>query len=169
MFYGINQWLADKGYIVLSVNYRRGVDTVGRSKRAELGVRQRRVSRCVAAGKYCTHADVDTVSPSGTVVWRCADGAGLARNSDLFAAGIDLAGHLGASLTPSRCRSSRRSSAPLTAKSPVLLHGDDDRNGLCRRRDCADAARSIDYELIVFPTTSTIRWCTVAGFISTIA
>ena len=82
----------------------------------------------------------------------------LARNSDLFAAGIDLAGvHLwGSSLDPESV--SYQSSAISSVdkwRSPVLLvHGDDDRNvafqqttglvQLLRQRD-------VEYELIVFP------------------
>jgi dipeptidyl-peptidase 4 len=82
----------------------------------------------------------------------------LARNSDLFAAGIDLAGvHLwGSSLDP---ESTSFQSSVIGAidgwRSPVLLqHGDDDRNvsftqttGLVQML----RARNVDYELIVFP------------------
>jgi dipeptidyl aminopeptidase/acylaminoacyl peptidase len=163
MAYGINQWLASQGYIVMSVNYRSGVG-YGRSFRqaADTGGRGNAEYRDVlAAGKYL-HArpDVDTKRVG---IWGLSYGGvltaqALARNSDLFAAGVDLAGvHLwGSSLDPNAV--SFQSSAIGAVdkwKSPVLLvHGDDDRNvafqqttglvQLLRQRD-------VYYELIVFP------------------
>jgi dipeptidyl aminopeptidase/acylaminoacyl peptidase len=82
----------------------------------------------------------------------------LARNSDLFAAGIDLAGvHLwGSSLEPdSQSFKSSAVGAIDGWRSPVLLfHGDVDRNvaftqtgGLVQLL----RQRNVDYELVVFP------------------
>jgi dipeptidyl-peptidase 4 len=163
MFYGINQWLADKGYIVLSVNYRRGVG-YGRSFRQAPnsgGQGNAEYQDVLAAGQYLhSRPDVDT---SRVAIWGLSYGGvltaqALARNSDLFAAGIDLAGvHLwGSSLDP---ESTSFQSSVIGAidgwRSPVLLqHGDDDRNvsftqttGLVQML----RARNVDYELIVFP------------------
>ena len=163
MAYAVNQWLASQGYIVLSVNFRSGVG-YGRSFRTAArtgGAGNSEYGDVLAAGKYL-HArpDVDT---KRVAIWGLSYGGvltaqALARNSDLFAAGIDLAGvHLwGSSLDPESV--SYQSSAISSVdkwKSPVLLiHGDDDRNvafqqttglvQLLRQRD-------VEYELIVFP------------------
>jgi dipeptidyl-peptidase-4 len=163
MFYGINQWLTDKGYIVLSVNFRRGVG-YGRSFRQAPnsgGQGNAEYLDVLAAGQYL-HSRPD-VDPTRVGIWGLSYGGvltaqALARNSDLFAAGIDLAGvHLwGSSLDP---ESTSFKSSPIGAidgwKSPILLqHGDDDRNvdftqttGLVQML----RARNIEYELIVFP------------------
>ena len=163
MFYGINQWLADKGYIVLSVNYRRGVG-YGRSFRMAPnsgGSGNAEYQDVLAAGKYLhSREDVDT---KRVAIWGLSYGGvltaqALARNSDLFAAGIDLAGvHLwGSSLDPESVSFKSSVIGAIDGwKSPVLLqHGDDDRNvaftqttGLVQML----RARNIDYELIVFP------------------
>lgn len=163
MFYGINQWLADKGYIVLSVNFRRGVG-YGRSFRNAPnsgGQGNAEYLDVLAAGQYLhSRPDVDTARVG---IWGLSYGGvltaqALARNSDLFAAGVDLAGvHLwGSSLDP---ESVSFKSSPIGAidgwRSPILLqHGDDDRNvaftqttGLVQML----RARDIEYELIVFP------------------
>jgi dipeptidyl aminopeptidase/acylaminoacyl peptidase len=161
--YGINQWLADQGYVVLSINYRLGIG-YGRSFRTAANAGAAGNSEyqdVVAGGKYLqTRADVD---PNRVGIWGLSYGGlltseALARNSDIFKAGVDLAGvHLeGNSLDPEAV--SYKSSAISAIdgwKSPVLLiQGDDDRNvafsqmvgliQLLRQRD-------VYYELIVFP------------------
>jgi dipeptidyl-peptidase 4 len=161
--YGINQWLADQGYVVLSVNYRSGIG-YGRSFRTAPNTGGRgnaEYQDVLAGGKYLqSRPDVD---PDRVGIWGLSYGGvltaqALARNSDIFKAGVDLAGvHLwGSSLDPESV--SFRSSAIGAIegwKSPVLLvHGDDDRNvafqqttglvQLLRQRD-------VYYELIVFP------------------
>lgn len=163
MFYGINQWLASRGYIVLSVNYRRGVG-YGRSFRNAPnsgGQGNAEYQDVLAAAKYLHgRPDVDT---SRVAIWGLSYGGvltaqALARNSDLFAAGIDLAGvHLwGSNLDPESTSYQASAIGAIDGwKSPVLLqHGDDDRNvnftqttGLVQML----RARNIDYELIVFP------------------
>ena len=107
MAYAVNQWLASQGYIVMSVNFRSGVG-YGRSFRQAPntgGSGNSEYQDVLAAGKYL-HArpDVDTKRVG---IWGLSYGGvltaqALARNSDLFAAGIDLAGvHLwGSSLDP---------------------------------------------------------------------
>jgi len=163
VFYGVNQWLADNGYVVLSVNFRSGIG-YGKSFRMAPGTGQRgnaEYQDVVAAARYLQgRPDVD---PKRVGIWGLSYGGlltaqALARNSDLFAAGVDLAGvHLfGSSLDPESV--SYKSSAVSQIDrwtSPVLLvHGDDDRNvafsqtvGLVQLL----RARNVPHELIVFP------------------
>ena len=161
--YAVNQWLANQGYVVLSVNYRSGIG-YGRSFRQAANTNARGNSEyqdVLSAGKYLqTRADVD---PSRVGIWGLSYGGlltsqALARNSDIFIAGADLAGvHLyGSSLdTASMSYKSSAISAIDTWKSPVfLVHGDDDRNvdfaqtvGLVQLL----RARGIYYELEVVP------------------
>lgn len=163
VFYAVNQWLTTQGYIVLSVNYRSGIG-YGRSFRAapNTGARGNAEYKDVlAAGKWL--AAREDVDPARVGIWGLSYGGlltaeALARNSDLFKAGVDLAGvHLeGSSLDPADV--SYQSSAISKIDdwtSPVLLvHGDDDRNvnfsqtvGLVQLL----RARNIYHELIVFP------------------
>jgi len=161
--YAVNQWLASQGYVVLSVNYRLGIG-YGRAFRQAQNTNARgnaEYQDVLAAGKYLqTRADVD---PARIGIWGLSYGGlltsqALARNSDLFVAGADLAGvHLyGSSLdTTSVSYKSSAISAIDTWKSPVfLVHGDDDRNvdfaqtvGLVQLL----RARGIYYELQVIP------------------
>ena len=115
----------------------------------------------LAGGKYLqTRPDVD---PERVGIWGLSYGGvltaqALARNSDIFVAGVDLAGvHLwGSSLDPESVSFKSSAIAAIDRwKSPVLLvHGDDDRNvdfpqtiGLVQLL----RARNVYYELIVFP------------------
>ena len=161
--YGVNQWLASQGYVVMSVNYRRGIG-YGRSFRTAPntgGQGNAEYRDVLAAGKYLqTRADVDA---NRIGIWGLSYGGvltaqALARNSDIFKVGVDLAGvHLwGNSVEPdSLSYQSSAIGAMSTWKSPVLLlHGDDDRNvafaqttGLVQLL----RAHNIEHELIVFP------------------
>lgn len=163
MAYGVNQYLASRGYIVLSINYRGGIG-YGRTFRDAPAMGRNGNSEyqdLVAAGEYLRgRADVD---PERIALWGLSYGGiltaqGLARNSDIFAAGADIAGvHFwGESLDPGTLN--YRSSAVSHIdqwRSPVLLvHGDDDRNvafsqtvGLVQLL----RAREVPFELIVFP------------------
>jgi dipeptidyl aminopeptidase/acylaminoacyl peptidase len=145
--YAMNQYLASRGYFVLSVNYRSGIG-YGRAFR----VAQHRGARgaseyqdIVAAAKYLR--DREEVDKKRIGLWGGSYGGyltalGLARNSDIFAAGVDFHGVHDWSMsvaglrvptdTSDRIRIARESS-PISSvdkwKSPVLLiHGDDDRN-----------------------------------------
>ena len=161
--YAYNQWLASQGYVVLSVNYRSGIG-YGRSFRNAANTNARGNSEyqdVLAAGRYLqTRADVD---PNRIGIWGLSYGGlltaqALARNSDLFVAGADLAGvHLyGNSLdtTAMSYKSSAISSID-NWKSPVFLwQGDDDRNvdfaqmvGLVQLL----RAHNVYYELTVIP------------------
>src|SRR5262249_12801567 len=115
----------------------------------------------LAGGKYLqSRPDVD---PNRIGIWGLSYGGvltaqALARNSDIFKVGVDLAGvHLwGSSLDPENVSYQASAiSAIDTWKSPVLLiHGDDDRNvqfsqttGLVQLL----RAHNVYHELIVFP------------------
>jgi dipeptidyl aminopeptidase/acylaminoacyl peptidase len=161
--YGINQWLANQGYVVMSINYRSGIG-YGRSFRNAPntgGAGNSEYQDVLAGGKYLqTRPDVD---PNRVGIWGLSYGGvltsqALARNSDIFKAGVDLAGvHLwGNSLDPESVSYKSSTIGAIDGwKSPVLLiQGDDDRNvafqqmtglvQLLRQRD-------VYYELIVFP------------------
>ncbi len=161
--YAYNQWLANQGYVVLSVNYRSGIG-YGRSFRNAANTNARGNSEyqdVLAAGKYLqSRPDVD---PARIGIWGLSYGGlltsqALARNSDLFVAGADLAGvHLyGNSLdTTNVSYQSSAISAIDKWKSPVfLVQGDDDRNvdfaqmvGLVQLL----RAHNVYYELTVIP------------------
>jgi dipeptidyl aminopeptidase/acylaminoacyl peptidase len=145
--YAMNQYLASRGYLVLSVNYRSGIG-YGRSFRLaqHRGARGAAEYQDVVAGaKYLRSRD--DVDAKRIGLWGGSYGGyltalGLARNSDIFSAGVDFHGVHDWSLrvgglplqfnNQEQTRVARESS-PIASvdkwKSPVLLiHGDDDRN-----------------------------------------
>ena len=148
--YAMNQWLASQGYVVLSVNYRSGVG-YGMEFREALNFGATGASEyydVLGAGGYLRgRPDVDGAKIG---LWGGSYGGyltamGLAKSSDLFAAGVDIHGvhdwnsgtqNFVPSYNPLERPESARlafESSPLrwvdTWKSPVLLvHGDDDRN-----------------------------------------
>jgi dipeptidyl-peptidase 4 len=161
--YGINQYFANKGYVVLSVNYRSGIG-YGKEFRMAPGIGRNgntEYQDILAAGLYLQGRD--DVDPNRVGLWGLSYGGiltaqGLARNSDVFAAGVDIAGvHFwGDALDPEGLNYSSSSVSQVDQwTSPVLLiHGDDDRNvafsqtvGLVQ----ALRAHEVYYELIVFP------------------
>jgi dipeptidyl aminopeptidase/acylaminoacyl peptidase len=143
--YAMNQYLANRGYVVLSVNYRSGIG-YGRAFREAPGRAGRGATEyrdVVAAGKFLQlRPDVDA---SRVGLWGGSYGGfltamGLAHNSDIFAAGVDFHGVHdwptdnwdGKNISPDLTKLAHESS-PVSAvdtwKSPVLfIHGDDDRN-----------------------------------------
>jgi dipeptidyl-peptidase-4 len=162
-FYGMNEWLAAHGYIVLSINYRSGIG-YGRSFRNAPNTEARGNSEyqdVVAGAEYLrSRPDVDTkrIGIYGLSYGGLLTAQALARNSDLFAAGIDYAGvHLyGSSLNPDDLsyQSSAISSIDKWTSPVLIIQGDDDRNvnfaqsvGLVQLL----RQRNVDYELIVFP------------------
>ncbi|HZR23422.1 MAG TPA: prolyl oligopeptidase family serine peptidase [Vicinamibacterales bacterium] len=160
--YAVNQWLASQGYIVMSVNYRSGIG-YGKSFRTAPNTGGRgnaEYQDVLAGGQYLqSRPDVDA---NRVGIWGLSYGGvltsqALARNSDVFKVGVDMAGvHLwGNSLDPDNVSyQSSTISAIDTWKSPVLLvHGDDDRNvqfsqttGLVQLL----RAHNVPYELIVY-------------------
>jgi dipeptidyl aminopeptidase/acylaminoacyl peptidase len=162
-FYAANEWLASKGYVVMSINYRSGVG-YGRSFRGAPNTAAAGNSEyqdVIAGAQYLqSRPDVDAkrIGIYGLSYGGLLTSQALARNSDIFALGVDYAGvHLyGSSLDPNDL--SYKSSAISEIdkwKSPVLIvQGDDDRNvyfaqtvglvDLLRQRD-------VYYELIVEP------------------
>jgi dipeptidyl aminopeptidase/acylaminoacyl peptidase len=169
--YGLNQYLASRGYVVLSVNYRSGIG-YGRAFREARHRGPRGASEyqdIVAAGKYLrSRSDVDAkrIGLWGGSYGGYLTAMGLARDSDLFAAGVDLHGvhdwsrRVGDSpwATGELVKLGRESS-PISSvdkwKSPVLLiHGDDDRNvAFAQTVELVRQLRErhVDFEQLVFP------------------
>jgi len=156
--YGANQYLASRGFIVLSVNYRLGIG-YGHAFQYPERAGARGASEyldVVAGGKYLqSRSDVDA---NRIGIWGGSYGGyltalALGRNSDIFAAGVDIHGvhnwdrqgraapdirsaYAGDGITEADIKEAARvqyESSPVSSvktwKSPVLLiHADDDRN-----------------------------------------
>lgn len=180
--YAMNQYLANHGYVVLSVNYRLGIgygfefhhpQSCGSSGAAEY--------QDVRAAADYLHS-LPPVDPNRIAIYGGSHGGfltamALARNSDIFAAGVDLngvhdwtAGHSDAHWLFERESFERppdltqaletawRSSPDYYVdnwKSPVLLiHGDDDHNvSFSQTVDLAQRLRQrkIPYEELILP------------------
>jgi dipeptidyl aminopeptidase/acylaminoacyl peptidase len=174
--YALNQYLASRGYIVLSVNYRSGIG-YGMEFREALNYGPTGASEfndVLGAGRYLrSRPDVD---PARIGLWGGSYGGyltalGLARASDLFACGVDFHGvhdwNLEAPRTlhaedPEQLEDWARvafASSPLadvkTWRSPVLLiQGDDDRNVVFANMVQLVAAlrkQGVEFQQIVFP------------------
>lgn len=178
--YALNQYLASRGFVVLSVNYRLGIG-YGYEFHQPVGGGARGAGEYLdvqAAARYLR--TLPRVDPSRIGIYGGSYGGfltalALARNSDLFAAGVDIHGvH---DWTTERARGlldrQRYEQAPdvtraldvawqaspvssmASWKSPVLvIHGDDDRNvrfsqstDLVRRL----AALGVPHETLVIP------------------
>jgi dipeptidyl aminopeptidase/acylaminoacyl peptidase len=175
--YAMNQYLASRGYVVLSINYRSGIG-YGLDFRQALHFGPGGASEfndVIGAGLYLrSRADVDgkRIGAWGGSYGGYLTALALARASDLFAAGVDLHGVHDWSLeidlwrpssefTWDREAASRLAweSSPMasldTWRSPVLLiQGDDDRNVLFAqtvRLANALRARGVPVEEHVFP------------------
>lgn len=152
--YAMNEYLASRGYAVLSVNYRLGV-MYGRAFREPPNTVWRGAAEykdVVAAGRYLQalpEVDGDKIGLWGGSYGGFLTAMGLAKNSDLFKAGVDFHGvhdwsvflterpYFGSVATkpPDEDAAVKLAweSSPdayvSTWKSPALLiHGDDDRN-----------------------------------------
>jgi dipeptidyl-peptidase 4 len=161
--YAYNQWLQSQGYVVLSINYRSGIG-YGRSFQRAPNTEGRGNSEyqdVVAGAKYLqSRPDVD---PARVGIWGLSYGGlltsqALARNSDIFVAGVDLAGvHLyGSSLDSTNLAYQSSAAAHIdTWKSPVFLEqGDDDRNvDFAQMVGMVDLLRAhgVYYDLTVIP------------------
>lgn len=148
--YAMNQWLASKGYVVLSVNYRSGIG---------YGLEFREAKNYGAAGasefqdvrgagmhlRGRPEVDGDRIGLWGGSYGGYLTALGLARASDLFAAGVDFHGvhnwnvvieNFVPDYRPAarpEVRKQALEASPMadaeTWRSPVLfIHGDDDRN-----------------------------------------
>jgi dipeptidyl aminopeptidase/acylaminoacyl peptidase len=171
--YILNQHFAAEGYDVLSVNYRSGTG-YGRAFRDAPGIAREGASEyrdVLAAGRWL--AAQSFVDPARIGIWGGSWGGyltalALARDSGLFAAGVDFHGVHSLLRSPSNSQSpeaqdkARRlqwDASPVAAldrwRSPVLLiHGDDDKNvdfaqSTLLARELA--ARGIPYEDLAFP------------------
>ncbi len=174
--YAMNQYLASRGFIVLSVNYRSGIG-YGLDFREAVNYGARGASEfndVVGAGLYLrSRPDVD---PSRIGLWGGSYGGyltalGLARASNLFAAGVDfhgvhdwnvVIGNFVPGYDPQKQQEAARvafESSPMAAvkqwHSPVLLiHGDDDRNvPFSETVTLVEALRKqgVDFEELIFP------------------
>ena len=175
--YAANQYLASLGFTVLSVNYRLGI-MYGHDFRdaPNTGWRGAAEYNDVLAGAHYLQT-LPTVDPKRIGLWGGSYGGfltalGLARNSDIFAAGVDYHGvHDWADFLPEWEESATSapdykeaeklafSSSPNAAidqwRSPVLLiQGDDDRNvpfsqmvSLVQKL----RSRGVPFEQIVYP------------------
>ena len=174
--YAMNQFLANRGYIVLSVNYRSGIG-YGMEFREALNYGATGGSEfndVMGAGLYMRgRADVD---PQRIGLWGGSYGGyltamGLSRASDLFAAGVDMHGvhdwnivirNFVPAYDPQARPDAARlafESSPLSSiktwRSPVLLiHGDDDRNvPFSETVHLVEALRNqgVEFEQLIFP------------------
>jgi dipeptidyl aminopeptidase/acylaminoacyl peptidase len=187
--YAVNQYFANHGYVVLSLNYRLGIgyghafhhpEHAGPAGAAEY-------QDVVAGAKYLQ--GMGDVDPGKIGIWGGSYGGyltamGLARNSDIFKAGVDLHGvHDWSSFIAQRLEKQAKryekgdfedamkvafESSPIATmngwSSPVLLiQGDDDRNvnfsqtiDLARRLE----ERHIPFEQFVIPNEihGFLRW-----------
>jgi dipeptidyl aminopeptidase/acylaminoacyl peptidase len=178
--YAENQYLASRGYAVLSVNYRLGV-MYGRAFREAPKTVWRGAAEykdVVAAGRYLQ--SLPEVTPDKIGLWGGSYGGfltamGLARDSDLFKAGVDFHGvHDWSVFLTERPYFGNLASRPPDAeaavklawdsspdasvdtwKSPVLLiHGDDDRNvPFSQTVDLAQRLRAhhVPFEQMILP------------------
>jgi len=174
--YAMNQYLASRGFVVLSVNYRSGIGYGMEFREAvDFGAKGASEYRDVTgAGLYLRgRPDVDGAHIG---LWGGSYGGyltalGLARASELFAAGVDLHGvHdwsdwfrdvTGDDMGGKNAAAARLAfeSSPMadvkTWRSPVLLiHGDDDRNVPFQQSvDLAGALREhgVTVEHLIFP------------------
>lgn len=174
--YAFNQYLAGRGFVVLSVNYRSGIG-YGMEFREALNYGAAGASEfndVLGAGIYLRGRD--DVDPQHIGLWGGSYGGyltalGLSRASHLFAAGVDLHGvhdwnevirNFLPSYDPLANPEAARlavESSPMSSldtwRSPVLLiHGDDDRN--VPFSESVDLARElrlrgVEFEQLIFP------------------
>jgi dipeptidyl aminopeptidase/acylaminoacyl peptidase len=173
--YGMNQYLASRGFVVLSLNYRAGIG-YGRAFHLAPDTGPRGASEyldVLAARQYL--AGLPQVDAHRIGLWGGSYGGNLtalalARNSDLFAAGVDLHGVHDWSLPmpgeegrywglTDADKPEARAASPIAHidgwRSPVLLiSGDDDRN--VRFDETVDLYhrlldRGVDAEVLVLP------------------
>ncbi len=174
--YAMNQYLASQGYLVLSVNYRSGIG-YGMEFREALNYGANGASEykdVLAAGQLLQQrndVDSDRIGLWGGSYGGYLTAMGLARNSDIFAAGVDVHGVHNWNVVIRNFRSdyhpqqeaevAKRAfeSSPMHFidgwKSPVLvIHADDDRNvPFSETVDLVEALRKRDvyFEQLIYP------------------
>lgn len=174
--YALNQYLASRGYVVLSVNYRSGIG-YGMEFREALNYGANGASEyhdVMGAGLYLRsrpEVDPDRIGLWGGSYGGYLTAMGLSRSSELFRAGVDLHGvhdwnvvirNFAPGYDPrAREEVARRAfeSSPMASvaswRSPVLLiHGDDDRNvPFSESVDLVEALRrqGVEFEQLIFP------------------
>jgi dipeptidyl aminopeptidase/acylaminoacyl peptidase len=189
--YAMNQYLASKGYTILSVNYRLGI-MYGRKFREPPKSVWRGASEyqdIIAGAKFLQ--SLETVDPQRIGLWGGSYGGfltamGLARNSDIFKAGVDFHGvHDWSIFLPmwateaeakeadvapdlKDARELAFKSSPIASianwRSPVLLvQGDDDRNvPFQQTTDLVEKLRTqkIEFEELILPDEihDLLRW-----------
>lgn len=169
--YAANQYLASRGFVVLSVNYRMGI-MYGRAFRepadaGPLGASE--YQDVVAGARYLQslpYVDGHKIGLWGGSYGGYLTAMGLARNSDIFKAGVDYAGVHdwttaleGASGVTAEIKKVAYQASPVASmarwKSPVLLiQADDDRNvRFAQTVDLVPLLRQhhVPYELVVMP------------------
>jgi dipeptidyl aminopeptidase/acylaminoacyl peptidase len=175
--YAENQYLASLGYVVLSVNYRLGI-MYGRAFREAPNTSWRGSAEykdVVAGGKYLQglpYVDKRRIGIWGGSYGGLLTALALARNSDVFSAGVDFHGvhdwsmflarwEEGAAEAPDYKEALKLAydSSPVASagqwRSPVLLiHGDDDRNvPFSQTTDLVQRLRrqNVEFEELIFP------------------
>ena len=146
--YALNQYLASRGFLVLSLNYRTGIGYGHEYQHASVGAGPAGYDDLLTAAKYLqTRPDVD---PKRVGVWGAAYGGfltavALARNSDVFAAGVDVDGSPDLAireienLTVAVDDDCAVTVSPLHWTAPALLiHGDDDGSTRFRQHERLD-------------------------------
>lgn len=174
--YAVNQFMANQGYVVLSVNYRAGIG-YGRDFRMAENQGPRGSSEyrdILAAGKFLQ--EHPSVNGSKIGLWGGSYGGlltamGLARDSDLFAAGVDIHGvhdwswrgrdfgnggywGIDESLYPLAHKSSPVADLSYWSSPVLFIHGDDDRNVMFGQTvDLVQRLRALGVhnEVLVFP------------------
>jgi dipeptidyl aminopeptidase/acylaminoacyl peptidase len=177
--YSLNQYLASKGYVVLSINFRLGIGYGHDFHRPpKAGAQGASEYQDVKAGaeylQRLTQVDSNRIGIYGGSYGGFLTALALARDSQLFAAGVDIHGvHNWNAERAAPLLENRYEKAPdvqlaldvawqsspvsslATWKSPVLLiHGDDDRN--VRFSQTTDLVRRLEkagvpYEELVIP------------------
>jgi dipeptidyl aminopeptidase/acylaminoacyl peptidase len=192
--YAMNQYLAGRGFVVLSVNYRLGIGYGYEFHQpANAGARGAAEYLDVLAGaeflKGLPQVDAARIGIYGGSYGGFLTALALARNSDVFAAGVDLHGVHDWTMERARGMLTRERfeqapdndaalavawwSSPASAvdgwRSPVLLiHADDDRNvRFAQTTDLVQrlVARGVPHEVLVIPG-DTHHWMRFANAVT---